>query len=733
MIRSLFAGVAGLKNHQTRMDVVANNIANVNTAGFKGSRVTFQDMVNQLVSDASAPQGNRGGTNPQQVGLGMGVSGIDTVFTDGSLQSTGKNTDIAISGAGFFILSDGARDYYTRSGAFEFDTEGNYGIPGSGLQVKGWMADGSGNINNSGQLQNIKVPSGQTMAASPTDKVTYTKNLSADADMPKIVTTHPTMSKTLTEAETRQLVIDAVAADRDNTVADADGLGYTTTVKKPDGTEVKSHISFKQSKTATDVTNTTPVPADTAADLKAKILARVTALTSPTVTATPIPDNINPTGYTTTNTANPGVTTTYQYSQSSTGGGFDTLSTTVATAVDTTPAGVNAATLKTNITTIINNANALPNTVATPIPNATNPTGYTIFNSATRTLTTFQYSESAPGTDNFDKLKTTTAVTSAPAAAPADTAADLTAKINAAIAALPANSTASNVTATGYKVKTINADGSIVEKEYTYSERTPGSGNFNDVTTRVQTTPAFDSKTSVVTTTAVGTTVTAPISAFDSEGVEHKIAGTFTKLDPDTNPNQWTFEIGDKTDTGLLTTGGPYTITFYDDGTFRSVTPNTPVSFKPTQAAGVAVNIDFSAITQYAGASTATVTSMTGYGAGVLNGTSIDSTGTIIGKFSNGMTRNLAQIALATFNNPAGLTKSGTNLYSESNNSGMAQVSAANTGGAGGLTPSNLEMSNVNLAEEFSNMIITQRGFQANSKMITTSDEMLETLTNLKR
>lgn len=731
MIRSLFAGVAGLKNHQTRMDVVANNIANVNTAGFKGSRVTFQDMVNQMVSDASAPQGDRGGTNPQQVGLGMGVSGIDTVFTDGSLQSTGKNTDIAISGAGFFILSDGARDYYTRSGAFEFDTEGNYGIPGSGLQVKGWMADGSGNINNSGQLQNIKVPSGQTMAASPTDKVTYTKNLSADADMPKIVTTHPTMSKTLTEAETKKLVADAVAADPDNTVADADGLGYTTTVKKPDGTEVKSHISFKQSKTqGPDVTNSAaPIPFDNATSLRAKINTLIGAL--PPGTTGQI--NADGTGYTTTVTAT-GETTTFQYSESVAGKGFDTLNTTNVNVVRNGPNPVappfaDTDAIKAEGARILG---GIPGGKITYDPSGEAFTIDTVSpDGLTKTSTVYRYSKAAGSTD-YDELTETETTTIS--ASPAVNHTLLTPNDIMILGSgyIKPGTTVTQET-NGYTVETTNADGSITKTKYAYSQNTPPNGPYDKLETTETKIPAFDSKTSVVTTTSLGTTVTAPISAFDSEGVEHKISGTFTKLDPATNPNQWTFDIGDKTDTGLAATGGPYTITFYDDGTFRSVTPNTPVSFKPAQAAGVTVNIDFSQITQYAGASTATVTSMTGYGAGVLNGTSIDSTGTIIGKFSNGMTRNLAQIALATFNNPSGLTKSGTNLYSESNNSGMAQISAANTGGAGGLTPSNLEMSNVNLAEEFSNMIITQRGFQANSKMITTSDEMLETLTNLKR
>lgn len=189
MMRSLFSGVSGLKNHQTRMDVIGNNISNVNTAGFKGSRVVFQDMLSQTIQSASSPQGNRGGTNPQQVGLGVGIGSIDTIYSDGNVQSTGKNTDLCISGNGFFIVSDGANKIYSRAGAFEFDEEGNYVIPGSGLKVQGWMADANGNISSNGEPTGIQIPKGQTIPAQATNSLTYTKNLSSDAKETETVRT----------------------------------------------------------------------------------------------------------------------------------------------------------------------------------------------------------------------------------------------------------------------------------------------------------------------------------------------------------------------------------------------------------------------------------------------------------------------------------------------------------------------------------------------------------------
>ena len=142
---------------------------------------------------------------------------------------------------------------------------------------------------------------------------------------------------------------------------------------------------------------------------------------------------------------------------------------------------------------------------------------------------------------------------------------------------------------------------------------------------------------------------------------------------------------------------------------------------------------DFATMTQFGGDSTAQATAQDGYAAGTLSKVTIDPTGTIVGRFTNGQSLNLAQVALAVFNNPAGLNKAGENLFMQSTNSGTAQIGQSDTGGRGKFSPGSLEMSNVDLASEFSNMIVTQRGFQANSKIITTTDTMLEELVNLKR
>jgi flagellar hook protein FlgE len=181
MMRSMFAAISGLKNHQTFMDVVGNNIANVNTTGFKQSRVTFQDILSQTVRGASGPQGGRGGVNPEQVGLGVLISGIDTIQTQGTLQSTGKLTDMAIQGDGYFVMSDGKQNFFSRDGAFDMGIDGTLVNPSSGLHVMGWNSDPvTGVINTSVPPSNITIPIGAGMTGKASTSLTVTGNLDSN-------------------------------------------------------------------------------------------------------------------------------------------------------------------------------------------------------------------------------------------------------------------------------------------------------------------------------------------------------------------------------------------------------------------------------------------------------------------------------------------------------------------------------------------------------------------------
>ncbi|HET9188384.1 MAG TPA: flagellar hook-basal body complex protein, partial [Acidothermaceae bacterium] len=175
MLRSLFSGVSGLRAHQTMLDVVGNNIANVNTTGFKASSVEFEDTLSQALKAAGAPQGAQGGTNPAQVGLGVEVAAINTSFTQGPAETTGVSTDLMIQGDGFFMVNDGGQQVYTRDGAFTFDQNGNLTTANGGM-VQGWTAV-NGVVNTSGATAGIKLPLGSSMPPTATDSAVLAGNL----------------------------------------------------------------------------------------------------------------------------------------------------------------------------------------------------------------------------------------------------------------------------------------------------------------------------------------------------------------------------------------------------------------------------------------------------------------------------------------------------------------------------------------------------------------------------
>lgn len=180
MLRSLYSGISGLRAHQTMLDVTGNNIANVNTAGFKGSSTQFEDTLSQLTQGASGPQAESGGTNPAQIGLGVKVAAVETNFNQGSAQSTGKATDMMISGDGFFITSRGGQQLYTRAGSFDFDASGRLVGP-DGALLQGWSADAAGNVNTGAPLGNIALSPTATTPAVATSQATVDGNLPSDA------------------------------------------------------------------------------------------------------------------------------------------------------------------------------------------------------------------------------------------------------------------------------------------------------------------------------------------------------------------------------------------------------------------------------------------------------------------------------------------------------------------------------------------------------------------------
>ncbi|SDL67371.1 flagellar hook protein FlgE [Arthrobacter sp. ov407] len=229
MLRSLYSGISGLRAHQTMLDVTGNNIANVNTAGFKASTTQFQDTLSQMTQGASAPQAQSGGSNPAQIGLGVRVAGVSTNFSQGSSQSTGRATDMMISGEGFFVTSKGGQQLFTRAGSFNFDAASQLVSPDGGI-LQGWTAK-NGVINTAGAVGDITL-NPNNMVATATSKVTLDGNLPSDytgAPMDRVVK-----------------VYDGVGAERNVTLTFATAAGGGWSVKGVDDNGATANITLTQ-------------------------------------------------------------------------------------------------------------------------------------------------------------------------------------------------------------------------------------------------------------------------------------------------------------------------------------------------------------------------------------------------------------------------------------------------------------------------------------------------------
>jgi flagellar hook protein FlgE len=463
MMRSLYSGVSGLQNHQTRMDVIGNNISNVNTVGFKRGRVNFQDMISQQLSGAARPTEEVGGVNPKEVGLGMTVASIDNIFTQGNLQTTGVSTDLAIEGNGFFFLKDGEKSYYTRNGDFSIDKNGTLVNPANGMRVQGWMAqtvNGEQVVTTAATPTDLVIPVGSKDPAHATENVKFRCNLNK------------------------------------NTPEIPENGNESDIVKGTWGTEQEIYDSFGNK------------------HMLSVAFQRVRG---------------NPNQWQATVQVDPD---NAEYTQTRVG---------------------------------LNTTDGVQNTF----------------------LVNF---------DNMGRLQ--------------------------------------SVTDTAGNVK--NDNGQIM----------------------------------------LQTSFTVPEANGDANG----------------NPYRQTLNI--------------------NIGTIGSMTDT---------------------ITQDAAKSTTKAFEQDGYTLGYLDNFKIDSSGMITGVYSNGTVRTIGQVALASFTNDRGLEKAGDNTYVESNNSGQANIGESGVAGKGKLLAGALEMSNVDLSEQLTDMIVTQRGFQSNAKTIQTADTLLETVLSLKR
>ncbi|MCA9734899.1 MAG: flagellar hook-basal body complex protein [Deferribacteres bacterium] len=680
MMRSLFAGVSGLRNHQSRMDVIGNNIANVNTVGFKSGRVNFKEVMALTLTGAVRPSETNGGANPRQIGLGMTVSSIDTIFSQGNLESTGKSTDLAINGEGFFIMRNGKSDYYTRAGNFDFDALGRLVDPSNGWIVQGRMADGHGEIPSSSVVEDIVLPFGQKVPANATSEIQFTGNLDATS-VPIGTILDSSVLQAIEEAGDDTSIDGLYAKGQANSRISGMISGRTTfTVNDGSTTQVYTWV------------NNDPAVGDTLFSSLDDLVAEINNDFAGSMTAT--------------------------------------LDAAGAVVFTDTSGSAHKLTFQ-----------------------STNPTLQTAFNSASGvtidsvagvTATSDQFSHFASGTEELVKLRNSIGdslgltngdsidisanvgglpTTGALAVTNATTLEDLTAQLvtTFGIQTLPGVS--------------IDSDGSI------YVQGDPGMDNAIDaVVIRSTGNPTFNTSMSFTTEQeAEDVTHSASTTIFDALGEEHIVSLEFKKT---SLRNQWTWtaSVGGNE---IVSSGNSGVVTFNADGSLNTFTFDNglnTLSIDPNNGANILdieLNVGtldaFEGLTQFASASTALASGQNGYGNGDLNNISIDRTGKITGSFTNGVTQTLARLVMATFNNPSGLERVGDNAYNTTGNSGDPIVGMAGESIRSEIVPGSLEMSNVDLAQEFTNMIIAQRGFQANSRVITTSDEMLTELVNLKR
>lgn len=247
MMPSLFSAVSGLTNHQTRMDVIGDNIANVNTIGFKGSRVSFATGFSQLLQPADGPTEARGGRNGIEVGLGMRISSIDRIFEQGNFENTGNRTDLAVQGDGFFIVGAGEDRFFTRSGNFQLDADGALLAAGGRYHVLGRLADKNGQMISSSSVEAIKLPFGEKDPARATTEIEYFCNLNANASTARTYTASIAFT-----AEGNPATAGSEINDLDQTTAPLDdGDIISVTGTRRDGTAVTVDFTYGEANDGT--------------------------------------------------------------------------------------------------------------------------------------------------------------------------------------------------------------------------------------------------------------------------------------------------------------------------------------------------------------------------------------------------------------------------------------------------------------------------------------------------
>ncbi len=681
MMRSLFSGVAGLKTHQTRMDVIGNNIANVNTTAYKAQTMVFSDLLyqqTQAATGANAATG-RGGTNPRQIGLGAKTAAISTAITrQGSAQSTNNPFDIMITGESFFIVNNGTQNFFTRDGAFTIDGAGNLVMASTGYKVMGWQVDPA-----TGDIRPDVVSALQVMNKD---------NLKVGAES----TTRAYASGILDKNDTNV----HSPAGRSITLAFNDNLGYTYTAKlsiHSDGAEGKYRVRLD------DI-----IDEDKVSLVKKYGLENINQIASFGGNSTDI----------STMVYSPADNAKVENGNGTTDNVFS-VTFPISEVLDI---GSNA---------LLKAAGDKNIKLKTPAEGAATvvdgTTTYTVNTSLTLSKNDLEG-------DPYNLIYYDGAYWTKDTNAPADATPDkkVSKKLNPTDVAAWGDALKSMKGLENVQLNTINvgADGSVTldidAKCKALTVATRKGDNFESTYT--------DEKDILKYVYNVedkdGTTYT-----LDYVGPDGRAQITATTI-------KTGFPLEYDTDNGkflYIGTQGSKSATMTFNPTASTLTGDT---ISLTHFSNI--DIDFSASTMLGNGKVSTIgldpgagdEANTGAGRkyGELIGIEVGQDGKITASYDNGISKLLGQIAVANFANASGLAKAGNNLYSATSNSGEFDGTGSDITADGGSMESGvLEMSNVDLSAEFTEMITTQRGFQANSRIITTSDSLLEELVNLKR
>ncbi|WP_279061584.1 flagellar hook-basal body complex protein [Campylobacter lanienae] len=928
MMGALWSGVTGLQAHQVAMDVEGNNIANVNTVGFKYSRASFADLFSQTQKVATAPQGDLGGKNSMQIGLGSTVNTVTKIFKQGTIQTTDKQSDMAIQGDGFFVVSpDGGKTYlYTRNGDFSLDSVGNF-VDRNGYIVQGWLRnEDTGMIDPTGPLKNIVIEPGMSMEANPTSELAIIANLNSgsnigaksspiyaldefndfldlngnglwddgEAKNPNDLNTNTYYINSNKEVAVKEAGVDLGVV--------FNGAGEGINLREGQGMWVSyadAKVTFgplnnlnnnqAQNRTLHISLNGIEIPATTIASMD-EVAKKINEFTNKTgVQATVINGNElqltnnNNTGTTdesknikikayeddSTSIKSTNIITAYKYTYSSAAGTeaghlySDSAARVVRTTEDLRKAmqtdareyvnysgsnvsnAVNGATYMINKIlsyidqnpnqTIVDTKAAIRRNIATALQNQTNAFNELRNNGAITT----PISESAVATivevlKNADAIMQNNGINTvndlkeavrelitndklAQFAAnewnsPLDNDGAPGNNNNANGLPAPTGNEHSNATYRdtnlndGVKV-TVNEKGQFVfenpagdasygqnDGHMTVNNNAPGgtpvkdspnaftdangqkqvpsnqdtyindynmqisvtgysnlAQNINENSALADVFKSLSGGLSTGTSSRVSSNLTmsshaATTEIYDSLGSKHEIKFEWRKVSysPE-NGTEWSLLI-QVPEPGVLNADGAVSnvisgsARFNNDGTLLGFTPST-LTFTANNgsAPGQNIELNFGKIGDSNGLRSNDNPSSTdnivqdGYAAGNLTGTRIDESGTIIGSFSNGRSFGLAQVSLAVFTNNEGLETRGGNIFSQTANSGDPVFGAAGTSRRGTITASALEMSNVDLSRALTQLIVVQRGYQANSKTITTSDQMLTALLQIKQ